>query len=93
MEISAEISLYPLSEDYVDDVKGFIRELRRFPGLTVVTNQMSTQVTGGFDAVTRAVTSTMRRSMEGGDIRVFVIKYLNRSLEIQRNPAIGSDPR
>lgn len=93
MEISAEISFYPLSGNYVDEIKDFIRDFRRAPGLTVVTNQMSTQVTGDFDAVTEAISRGMRRSMESDHTSVFIVKYLSRSLDIVRAPSVATEAR
>ena len=46
MRITAEISLYPLTDGFVDDIRDFIHRLREEPGLEVVSNQMSTQLRG-----------------------------------------------
>ena len=40
MRITAELSLYPLaSEQPIERITGFIRELRGQPGIEVLTNQ------------------------------------------------------
>ena len=39
MRITVDISLYPLDSDYIPPIKGFIRRLRAFDGLELVTNQ------------------------------------------------------
>ena len=55
MRLTAELSLYPLQEDYIPVIKGFIDRLNTETGLTVVTNAMSTQVNGDYDRVFDAV--------------------------------------
>ena len=55
MQIVAEMSLYPLKNGAVPDIIEFIRELRRQEGIEIVSNQLSTQLRGEFEAVTGAV--------------------------------------
>ena len=88
MRITAEISLYPLRENFVEEIKAFIRGLRERPGLEVITNQMSTQLRGDFEAVTGAVQDGMRHCMEAQGSMVFVVKYLNADLDISGTPQI-----
>ena len=82
MRITAEISYYPLHESFVADIKGFIADLRQQADLEVVTNRMSTQIRGEFDAVTGAIARCMRPSLAEPGMRVFVVKYLNADLDI-----------
>ena len=63
MRIVADLSLYPLKGGAVPDIIEFIRELRRQEGIEIVTNQLSTQLRGEFDAVTEAVRQCMRRAI------------------------------
>jgi uncharacterized protein YqgV (UPF0045/DUF77 family) len=88
MRITVDISLYPLDSDYIPPIKGFIRRLRAFDGLELVTNQLSTQVRGEFEQVTAALNACMRESMETGRKMVFLTRYLNSDLEIGRLPDI-----
>jgi uncharacterized protein YqgV (UPF0045/DUF77 family) len=88
MIITVDISLYPLDSNYVVPIKDFIRRLRRYDGLELVTNQLSTQVRGEFDTVTAALNDCMKESMAGGQKMVFVTRYLNSDLEIGRLPDI-----
>ncbi len=86
MIITVEISLYPLDADYKPAIRAFIHELRTHDGIETVTNQMSTQVRGEFDAVMPAVTECIRKSMKANDKVVFVTKFLNAGLDIARTP-------
>lgn len=82
MRITVEMSLYPLATDFVGHITDFIVELRREPGLEIVTNAMSTQVRGEFDAVTGAVNRCTRAAMERAHPVVLVAKFLNADLDI-----------
>jgi len=88
MNITVDISMYPLDADYKPAIKAFIRHLREFDGLILVTNQMSTQINGEFDVVTASVNTCIRESMEKQDKVVFVARYLNADLDIARLPDI-----
>lgn len=88
MNITVEISMYPLDADYKPPIKAFVRRLREHPGLETRTNQMSTQVRGEFDAVMGAVNACMKQSMADNDKVAFVIKCLNADLDIARTPDI-----
>jgi uncharacterized protein YqgV (UPF0045/DUF77 family) len=88
VKITMEISMYPLDADYKPAIKAFVRGLREYDGLQLVTNQMSTQVRGEFDAVTAAVNACMKSSMEQSAKVVFVTKWLNGDLDIGRLPEI-----
>ena len=88
MYIVADLSLYPLKDGPIPDIIAFIRELRGQDGLEIVSNQLSTQLRGEFDAVTGAVNRCMRLAMEKPHTVVLVVKYLNVSLEIGRAPTL-----
>lgn len=93
MIITAEVSLYPLADEFVDEIRDFILRLRREPGLEIITNQMSTQVRGDFDAVTSGLNRCMRLSMQRSHTLVFVAKFLNADLPIGQAPVIAPDAR
>jgi uncharacterized protein YqgV (UPF0045/DUF77 family) len=78
MEIAVEISMYPLTEGYLRPIQLFIDALRANENLHVVTNTMSTQVLGEYDAVWAALQKAMRESLESGPRAVFVTKFLPR---------------
>ena len=88
MRITAEISLYPLNDGFVDDIRDFIHRLRAEPGLEIVSNQMSTQLRGDYDAVTGALQRCMRGSMQADGSLAFVVKYLNADLPITDAPKV-----
>jgi uncharacterized protein YqgV (UPF0045/DUF77 family) len=84
--IVADISMYPLRADYKPAIIAFIKALDDTPGMTRVTNQLSTQLRGPFDVVTGAIAAGMKAVMSRPDKVVFTVKYLNSDLEIERAP-------
>ncbi len=83
MEISIEISLYPLAHDrFKKEIWAFINRLREVSGLQVVTNGMSTQVFGDYDLATKHVMAEIKQVHETLDAAVFVVKFIggNRSV-------------
>ena len=88
MNITAEMSLYPLKDGPVPEIIEFIRELRSCDDIEIVSNQLSTQLRGEFDAVTSAINRCMRQAMAAPNTVVLVVKYLNVDLEIGRAPTL-----
>jgi uncharacterized protein YqgV (UPF0045/DUF77 family) len=83
MEISIEISLYPLAEDkFKTEIWAFIKRLRVIEGLQVVTNGMSTQVFGDYDLAVKHVMSEIKQVHQTLDAAVFICKFIggNRSI-------------
>jgi uncharacterized protein YqgV (UPF0045/DUF77 family) len=76
MHVAVELSLYPLTDQFVPPILDFIGRLRDWPGLAVVTNSMSTQVSGEFDVVFEALRAEMGRSFAGDRRAVFVMKVI-----------------
>lgn len=76
MHVAVELSLYPLADEFIPPILGFIDRLRARPGLAVVTNSMSTQVSGEFDAVFDALRFEIGRSFSDSRRAVFVMKVL-----------------
>jgi len=91
MNIVAEMSLYPLKDGPVPDIIVFIREMREQQGIEIVSNQLSTQLRGEFEAVTGAINRCMRKVMGASNTVVLVVKYLNVDLEIGRAPSLTPD--
>ncbi|MGF1563882.1 MAG: YkoF family thiamine/hydroxymethylpyrimidine-binding protein [Flavobacteriales bacterium] len=77
MILTAELSLYPLSNDYNDLVIEFIRILRKQEGIETRTGGMSTQVRGEAVAVMQAIQTASIATMRTPNTFVLVAKYLN----------------
>jgi uncharacterized protein YqgV (UPF0045/DUF77 family) len=95
MNITAEMSFYPLKDGPIPEIIDFIAYLHEQDGIEIVSNQLSTQIRGEFEAVTGAVQRCMRQAMTASNTVVLVVKYLNVDLEIGRPPTLtppGTDP-
>jgi uncharacterized protein YqgV (UPF0045/DUF77 family) len=76
MHVAVELSLYPLTGDFVPPILDFIERLKSRPGLSVVTNSMSTQVSGDYEPVFEALRAEIRASLSGRHRAVLVMKVL-----------------
>ena len=86
MEISVEISKYPLADDYIPYIKDFIDRLNAVEGISVVTNTMSTQVFGDYDLVMDNLKTEIKRSWETFGRSIFVCKFIGRNLDPALKP-------
>ena len=78
MQISIELSLYPLAIDnFKDEIWAFIKRLRNVDGLKVVTNGMSTQVFGEYDLAVSKVMAEIKHVHSTTGAAVFVCKFIN----------------
>jgi uncharacterized protein YqgV (UPF0045/DUF77 family) len=76
MRIAVEMSLYPLTAEYVPAIQQFIDRLNTVRGLTVETNSMSTQVSGEYDLVFTTLQRELKAVFEDGGANVLVTKFL-----------------
>ena len=82
MKLTAELSLYPFREAYKEAIRAFIDAANEHPDITVVTNAMSTQVCGDYDAVLRLIGEELRTSYDRFGRQVLVCKLIPGELEI-----------
>ncbi len=78
MRSAVEISMYPLTRDYLAPIQAFIDRLNTHPGLIVRTNALATQIWGPLDQVMAILTQEIARSAAVADAPqlVFVMKVL-----------------
>jgi len=78
MRAAVEISMYPLTGEYLLPIQTFIDRLNTHPGLTVRTNSLATQIWGPLDQVMTVLTEEMSRSAAAAAAPqlVFVMKVL-----------------
>jgi uncharacterized protein YqgV (UPF0045/DUF77 family) len=76
MDIGVEISLYPLHQNFIPPIQNFIDRLNADRRLRIITNSMSTQVFGDYDAVMQTLVRELRGTLESNDKAVFVMKVL-----------------
>ena len=83
MKLTVEMSLYPLQDDYIPVIKAFIEAAREHPGLEIVTNAMSTQVSGDYDTVFGLVREGLASSYRQFGKQVLVCKFIPWELDLQ----------
>lgn len=76
MNTSIDISLYPLSDDYLPAIQEFIEAVQKVPGVSVVRNDLSTQLYGDYDVVMDLLKSEIRKSWKKHGKAIFVVKLL-----------------
>jgi uncharacterized protein YqgV (UPF0045/DUF77 family) len=77
MKVAADISLYPITNDFIPPIDDVIERLRAYESLKVDTNPMSTQIRGDYDEVMSAISRELKTTFEKERKAVFVIKILN----------------
>lgn len=80
MQISVELSCYPLTDDFIPIIKGFIRKINQHAEITAITNTMSTQLFGEADVIMPLLAEAMQHSWAKDGKAVFVCKFINAEL-------------
>jgi uncharacterized protein YqgV (UPF0045/DUF77 family) len=76
MRIAVEISMYPLTADFIPPIKDFIDRLNSHPELQIVTNAMSTQIAGEHARVFEILARETATAFAADHRAVFVLKVL-----------------
>jgi uncharacterized protein YqgV (UPF0045/DUF77 family) len=82
MKLTAELSLYPLQEEYIPVIEAFIKACREHEDLLVITNAMSTQVCGEHAKVLAMIGAELQASFERFGKQVLVCKFIPGELDI-----------
>ena len=77
MKLVAEITLYPLNEQYIPPIKAFIERLNSYAELDVNTGMTSTVVMGEYQRTMQILADEMQRSHQEIGQAAFVCKFLN----------------
>ena len=82
MLLTAELSLYPLQQDYIAVIQTFIERMRRHEDIQIVTNAMSTQICGDYERVFDLVQAELAHSYREYGKQVLVCKFIVGDLDI-----------
>ncbi|WP_289032121.1 hypothetical protein [uncultured Paraglaciecola sp.] len=77
MKLVAELSMYPLSEQYIAPIQEFIDRLNSYEDLKVSTSATSTIVSGEYLPTMQLLADEMQRSHKEVGQAIFVCKFLN----------------
>jgi hypothetical protein len=81
MQASIDISLYSLSDDYMPAVADFITRISAYSDVTVLRNDLSTQLIGDFGTIMDLLKIEIRASWKTWGKGAFVIKFLAGDLQ------------
>lgn len=81
MEVTVEISKYPLSEEYIPKIKDFIDRCNSYD-VTIKTNAMSTQIVGEYDLVMNLLKTEIKNSFDKYGKVIFITKFIHGELDI-----------
>lgn len=76
MNITAEMSMYPLRDDFIPPIKAVIDKLNSFKDIKVETFATATTLSGDYDAVMDAIKQTLAWSHAEFGTAVFVCKLI-----------------
>ena len=76
MILSAEITMYPLQDDYLPAIRAIIEKLNTYKNIQVQTFPTATILMGEDDKVMEALKDAMRWSVEECGKAVFITKFL-----------------
>lgn len=75
MDISVELTLTPIQDNYEPAIKNFIKELRA-SGLTIIENPLSTQIYGEYDEVMKVLNTKIKTAFEAIDRGLMYVKIV-----------------
>ena len=73
MNISVELTLLPLNDDFESSIKSFIKKLRTL-GFKVLENPMSTHIYGEYTSLMYFLTKSIQESFEDIDAGIISLK-------------------
>ena len=76
MEISVDISLYPLQAGYEEPILAFIASLEKEQSVDVVRNELSTQVHGEYHTIMQLLEREVLSVFDEIPHSVFVMKFV-----------------
>lgn len=77
MDIAVDISLYPITDDFIPSIDDVIARLNNHASIKVSSNTMSTQIRGEYEVVMNILTVEMKKTFDALPKAVFAIKILN----------------
>lgn len=76
MKMTAEISMYPLREDFIPPIRGFIQQLNAYEGLQVTTYPTCTVLVGEAAVLMDALKDALAWSQGEYGRSVFITKFI-----------------
>ena len=77
MQVSIDVSLYPLNEKFIKPIDDFISDLKKYNNIEVRTNSMSTQLFGEFDDLMSILRVEIKKTFKKEINSVLNLKIIN----------------
>ena len=81
MEISVDISMYPLQKEYEAPISAFIEKLRQEPSVKVSCNELSTQLHGDYKTIMKLLEEEIYAVFNEIPDSIFVLKFVGHNRE------------
>lgn len=76
MLLTAEITMYPLKEDYIPPIQAIIDRLNTYPDIKLQTFPTATVMMGEYDQVMNNLSDAMQWSYKEYGKAVFIVKFI-----------------
>jgi uncharacterized protein YqgV (UPF0045/DUF77 family) len=81
MEISVDISMYPLQKEYETPISAFIERLKLEPTVKVSCNELSTQLHGDYRTIMKLLEEEIYSVFNEIPDSIFVLKFVGHNRE------------
>ena len=81
MEISVDISMYPLQSEYEAPISAFIEKLKQEPTVKVSCNELSTQLHGDYRIIMKMLEEEIYSVFTEIPDSIFVLKFVGHNRE------------
>ena len=81
MEISVDISMYPLQSEYEAPISAFIEKLKQDPTVKVSCNELSTQLHGDYRIIMKMLEDEIYSVFKEIPDSIFVLKFVGHNRE------------
>ena len=81
MEISVDISMYPLQSEYEAPISAFIERLKQEPTVKVSCNELSTQLHGDYRIIMKMLEEEIYSVFKEIPDSIFVLKFVGHNRE------------
>lgn len=77
MQVSIDVSLYPLNEKFIPLINEFINDLKKYNNIEIRTNSISTQLYGEFDDLMNILKIEIEKTFKKEINSVLNLKIVN----------------
>lgn len=77
MEITVDISMYPLADEYIEPIKAFISRLAKRDGIRAEFGALSTTISGEYSVIMNLLNGELKQAFEDAPNSVFVLKIVH----------------